>query len=173
MDLPPPASWLAEHVDLIPPPGRVLDVACGRGRNGVWLAMRGFHVHAIDRDADALQALERTARAVAPAGALTTARVDLEGDTPVLGVEAYDAVIVFNYLHRPLMPKLVDAVAPRGVLIYETFTEGQAARGRPTNPHFLLRAGELPTLVAPLRVLRAREGDVDGRLVASVVAIRG
>ena len=81
-------------------------------------------------------------------------------------------MLVFNYLHRPLMPAIVDAVEPGGVLIYETFTAGQAQRGRPTNPAFLLRDGELPALVAPLAVLRAREGDFEGRLVSSIVAAR-
>ena len=77
-----------------------------------------------------------------------------------------------HYLHRPLMPAIVRAVAPAGVLVYETFTRDQAARGRPTNPAFLLEPGELVALVAPLEVVRSREGDVRGRDVASVVAIR-
>ena len=81
-------------------------------------------------------------------------------------------MIVFNYLHRPLVPAIVEAVAPGGVLIYETFTAAQASRGRPCNPAFLLNEGELPTLVEPLRILRSREGDFDGKFVAAVVAMR-
>ena len=106
-------------------------------------------------------------------GEISTECIDLESaGNPSLGDGLYDAVIVFNYLHRPLMPAIVNAIRPGGVLIYETFTVGQAHRGRPCNPDFLLRDGELPTLVAPLRPLRAREGDYDGKLVASIVAVR-
>jgi SAM-dependent methyltransferase len=97
---------------------------------------------------------------------------DLESEPVELGDEAYDLVVVTHYLHRPLFPALVRALAPGGVLLYETFTKGQAARGRPTNPAFLLEPGELPRLVAPLEVLRQREGDVDGKLIASVVAVK-
>jgi hypothetical protein len=79
---------------------------------------------------------------------------------------------VFNYLHRPLMPVIVEAVASGGILIYETFTVAQARRGHPKNPAFLLDDGELPRLVAPLKVLRAREGEFHGSFVASVVAVR-
>jgi hypothetical protein len=81
-------------------------------------------------------------------------------------------VLVFNYLHRPLMPAIVDAVAPGGLLFYETFTVDQAARGRPTSPAHLLQHGELPMLVAPLTVIRARDGEVSGRMMAGVVARR-
>ena len=80
-------------------------------------------------------------------------------------------MVVTNYLHRALMPAIVRAVAPGGVLVYETFTAAQAGRGTPTNPAFLLAPGELPRLVAPLAVIRQREGDIDGRHVASVVAV--
>jgi hypothetical protein len=81
-------------------------------------------------------------------------------------------VLVFRYLHRPLFPSLVDAVAPGGFLIYETFTVAQAQRGRPTNPRFLLKPGELVRLVEPLAILDAREADVNGQAVASVIAMR-
>jgi tellurite methyltransferase len=125
-------------------------------------------VTALDRDAARLARLAAMAQSMgAP---ITTRVVDLEAGTPDLGDGVYDLVLVTHYLHRPLMPALVRAVAPNGLLIYETFTRAQAARGRPTNPAFLLEPGELPTLVAPLDVLRSREGDVEGRAVASVVA---
>lgn len=124
----------------------------------------------MDRDRPALDALAAaSARELLP---VTTAVVDLEAGEADFGARGFGAVVVFNYLHRPLMPALVEAVGPGGVLIYETFTIGQAARGHPRNPAFLLEAGELPRLVAPLAVLRAREGDVDGRLVSSIVAAR-
>jgi rhodanese-related sulfurtransferase len=176
-----PAGWLLDNADLLAPPRtargrggerrRALDVACGRGRHALLLAGAGFAVSAVDRDAAAIAALAETARRLELD---VEAEVrDLETGDVDLGDGGYDVVLVANYLHRPLMPALVRAVAPEGLLIYETFTEGQAERGHPRNPDFLLRPGELPHLVAPLTVVRQREGEVDGKLVASVVARRG
>lgn len=166
-----PASWLIDNLDRIPRGRRVLDAASGRGRHALCLAAAGWPVHAVDRDAAALDALRESARGLP--GVVTTEVIDLETAVPPsLGMQEYGAVLVFNYLHRPLMPVIVAAVETGGVLIYETFTVGQAARGRPTSPAHLLRDGELPTLVAPLTVLRAREGDIDGALISSIVAER-
>jgi SAM-dependent methyltransferase len=166
-----PASWLIDNIDRMPRGRRVLDVASGRGRHALHLAAAGWRVHAVDRDAAALAALRQSAGGLP--GVVTTEVIDLETEIPPsLGVEQYGTVLVFNYLHRPLMPAIVAAVEPGGVLIYETFTSGQAARGRPTSPAHLLRDGELPTIVAPLVVRRAREGDVDGFLISSIVAER-
>ena len=165
----PPAAWLLDNLDLLPPGGRVLDVAAGRGRHALFLAARGWRVHAVDRDRSVLDAIV----AEAPAGAdLTCEVLDLETGTPHLGRRCYDAVIVFHYLHRPLMPALVDAVAEHGVLVYETFTIDQAARGHPKNPAFLLQHDELAALVAPLEIVRRRAGEFDGRCVSSIVARR-
>jgi SAM-dependent methyltransferase len=149
----------------------VLDVACGRGRHALLLAEAGFFVHAVDRDPGAIDALRSTAR---ERGLEVETEVrDLETTPPPdLGRARYDAIIVFNYLHRPLFPALLEALAPGGVLVYETSTIHQAARGRPTNPAFLLQPGELARLVASLAVVREREGDFDGRSVASIVAVR-
>lgn len=147
----------------------MLDVACGRGRHTLFLARAGFRVHAIDRDADAIGSIQAAAREQGLD--ITCEIVDLETDPPPdLGHARYDAVVVFSYLHRPLFPALLRALAPGGRLIYETFTIAQAARGRPTNPAFLLHPGELRTLVEPLVVLHSREGDFEGRWVASIVA---
>jgi SAM-dependent methyltransferase len=165
-----PSRWLVENLDLIPLGLPVLDIACGRGRHALFLARRGWMVHAIDRNREALDALSAAARALDLA--ITTEAADLEMGAPDLGSGPFGAVVVFNYLYRPLMPTIVDAVAPHGVLIYETFTAGQAARGHPTNPAFLLADGELPRLIEPLEILRSREGDFDGKLVSSVVARR-
>lgn len=163
-----PSGWLLQNAEVLPRGGRVLDVACGRGRHALLLGGAGFRVRAIDRDAEAIDSVSRIAdRMTLPIEADV---LDLESGPVELGDGGYDAVVVFNYLHRPLMPALVRAVAPGGVLVYETFTTGQAERGRPTNPAFLLEPGELRRLVAPLAVERSREGDVDGKLVASVVA---
>jgi len=81
-------------------------------------------------------------------------------------------VVVVHYLHRALFPALKNALRPGGLLVYETFTRAQAQRGRPTNPDFLLEPGELKTLVAPLDILVEREGDFEGKTLASVIAAR-
>lgn len=166
-----PSAWLIENADLLPRGGRVLDVACGRGRHALWLAERGFDVHAIDRNPDAIEHLN----AIASRADLNLRadRIDLETDPPpALGDSAYDLVIGFNYLHRPLMPALRAAVKPGGRVFYETFTSRQAERGHPRNPAFLLQTGELAMLMAPFAVLRSREGEVDGRFIASIIAER-
>jgi 2-polyprenyl-3-methyl-5-hydroxy-6-metoxy-1,4-benzoquinol methylase len=164
-----PSPWLVENLDLLRRGGTVLDVACGRGRHALWLARQGFRVHAIDRDADAVAFVRRAADAAGLEVAVDC--VDLETNPPpLLGDARYDAVVVFHYLHRALFPALKNALKPGGRLVYETFTILQAARGKPTNPDFLLQPGELLSLGAPLCVLNACEGDVEGRFVAAVVA---
>jgi SAM-dependent methyltransferase len=166
-----PASWLVQHSELLPRTGGALDVACGRGRHALWLAERGLTTLAVDRDADAVRELNGLARARSLP--LRAEVRDLEG-TPRPSLDAvFDVIVVVHYLHRPLFPALIAALAPSGVLVYETFTRAQAARGKPTNPDFLLEAGELLELVRPLEVLVSREGDFDGRMIASVIARRG
>ena len=163
-----PEDWLVQNADLLPVHGRALDVACGRGRHALWLGARGLVTTAVDRDAAAVDAVNAEARS---GGLPVTAHaVDLEHGDPALGAARYDVIVVVHYLHRPLFPALVSALTSGGVLIYETFTRAQAARGKPTNPMFLLDPGELRALVAPLEIVREREGDYSGRFVASVVA---
>ena len=180
-----PAPWLTANRDLWPRGGHVLDVACGTGRHALLLAQSGFQVRAIDRSADAIAALGREAQRLGLQ--IATAVVDLETDPPPgLGDSLYDMIVVFNYLHRPLMPSMRAAVKPGGRIFYETFTTRQAGapaartlrggveaeRGKPRNPAFLLKDGELKKLLAPFAILRLREGDVSGRWIASVVAER-
>jgi rhodanese-related sulfurtransferase len=166
-----PSSWLLLNHDLLPRRGRALDVACGRGRHALLLAGAGFRVRAVDRDAALIAALSETAERL---GIPVEAEVlDLETGGADLGIEMYDLLLVVHYLHRLLFPSLVRALAPGGLLLYETFTIAQAARGKPTNPDFLLEPGELRRLVAPLEVLRQREGEFEGRMVASVAARKG
>jgi SAM-dependent methyltransferase len=166
-----PSAWLLDHLELLPADGRVLDVACGRGRHALYLARRGYRVHAVDREPDAIAGLRATA--AQERLPLTCEVVDLETDPPPrLGTDWFDAVVVFRYLHRPLFPSLIEALAPGGCLIYETFTIAQALRGRPTNPRFLLKPGELVELAGPLAIVDAREGDIDGQAIASIVATR-
>jgi len=166
-----PAAWLVMNRALLPASGDALDVACGGGRNAIWLAGQGFATTAVDRDAATIAALNERARTAAlPLRAVV---MDLEGAVPPpLGDAAYDVIVVTHYLHRPLFPSLLAALRPGGALVYETFLRAQAARGRPTNPDFLLEPGELRRLVAPLDILDWREGDFDGRMVAGVVAVK-
>jgi SAM-dependent methyltransferase len=134
------------------------------------LADRGFRTYAVDRDADAIRTLsDEAARRELP---LVARVLDLERDAVELDPPDYDLIVVVHYLHRPLFPVLLGALRPGGVLVYETFTRAQAARGRPTNPAFLLESGELLQLVQPLDILASREGDYDGRIVAGVIARR-
>jgi rhodanese-related sulfurtransferase len=163
-----PSSWLLENAELLPRGGRALDIACGRGRHALLLGGAGFRVDALDRNDARIAALAAIAdRLDLPIEART---LDLETGPVDLGNAVYDVVLVFNYLHRPLFPALLHALAPEGVLFYETFTTAQAARGQPTNPDFLLDPGELASRVAPLEVLRHREGEFEGRMVAGIVA---
>lgn len=165
-----PSPWLLQNADLLPSGGAALDVAAGRGRHALLLASAGFTVTAVDRDAEALKDLRRTAAAADLP--VTTDIRDLEKDDADLGDSAFDIVLVFNYLHRPLFPAIRRALAPGGLLLYETFLKGQAERGHPKNPAFLLDPGELVALAAPFTVLRSREGEYDGKLLASIAARR-
>jgi SAM-dependent methyltransferase len=165
-----PSSWLVQHAGLLPREGRALDVACGRGRHALWLAERGLTTLAVDRDSDAIRELNEAARERRLP--LRADVRDLEGGDNSFHGSTFDVIVVVHYLHRPLFPALIEALGSGGLLVYETFTRAQAARGKPTNPDFLLKPGELLELVAPLEVLASREGDFDGRMVASVVARR-
>jgi len=135
--LPPPAEWVTRFAGRVPPGGAVLDLACGGGRNGRHFLERGHRVAFLDKDISALADLAGCADAEIMALDLETA----EGWP--LGSRQFDGVVVTNYLWRPILPDIVAAVAPGGILIYETFAEGNEAFGRPRNPDFLLRAGEL------------------------------
>jgi len=123
---------------LVAPPAAVLDLAAGRGRHSVFFAERGHKVTAVDRDGSDLPDHANIERL----------KADLEDGSPwPLGDRRFGAVIVTNYLHRPLMPKLLGAVAPGGVLLYQTFMEGNERFGKPSRPEFLLEDGELLELV--------------------------
>jgi len=163
-----PSSWLLENLDLLPPGARTLDVASGRGRHALLLAAAGFPVVAVDRKAGLVATLRAAAERLSLP--LRADVLDLETGTADLGTAAYDLVLVFHYLHRPLFPALLRALAPGGLLLYETFTVEQAKRGRPREPDFLLEPGELRRRIAPLEVLREREGEFEGRMIAAVAA---
>ena len=147
-----PSPWIVRWAEAIPPSGSVLDLACGSGRHVRYLAARGLRVTAVDRDREALDRCE---------GAAERIQADLEGAPWPLNGRRFDAVVVTNYLWRSLMPQVVDSVAPGGLLLYETFARGHERFGKPSNPEFLLRAGELVTLVPDLHVLAFEDGMAD------------
>jgi SAM-dependent methyltransferase len=133
---------------LVPARGTVLDLACGSGRHTRMLLAGGHPVVAVDRDLAGVSDLAGQPQ-------IELVGVDLEEGRPFpLAGRSFAAVVVTRYLHRPLLPALVEAVAPEGLLLYETFAWGQQHLGRPTNPDFLLRPGELLDAVrGRLRVL--------------------
>ena len=149
-----PSGWVQRWAPMIPPGGRVLDVASGSGRHARWLAGRGHPVDALDRDAEALTAL-------AGVPFVTTRCADIENGAWPCARGIYSAVVVTNYLHRPLFPDLLAALAPGGVLIYETFAAGNERYGKPSNPAFLLQPGELLEIVRGcLRVIAYEDLEV-------------
>ena len=148
-----PSRWVQRWTHLVAPGGAVLDVASGAGRHARWFAGHGHPVSALDRDAAALAAMRDEPR-------ITTLVADLEGAPWPLPEDAkFAVVVVTNYLHRPLFPHLLAALAPGGVLIYETFAHGNQTVGKPSNPAFLLAPGELLEVVRPrLRVVAFQDG---------------
>jgi SAM-dependent methyltransferase len=149
-----PSAWVVRFAGLIRPGGRALDVACGGGRHARLLASLGHAVEAVDRDAPALAGLADVA------GVRTTC-ADIEGGAWPYPGARFDAVVVTNYLHRPLLPVLVSSLAQGGVLLYETFARGNERYGRPSNPEFLLEPGELLRACAALRIVAYEDVRVD------------
>lgn len=160
-----PSPWVARWTHLIGAGSCVLDVACGSGRHTHWFAGHGCAVTAIDRDADAVAPLRAIAEVIV---------ADLEHAPWPLPGRRFDGVVVTNYLWRPLVPRLVDALADGGVLICETFAIDQASIGKPSKPDFLLGRAELPELFLGLRVVAFEDGFVDtpDRFVQRIVAVR-
>ncbi|PZX27972.1 conserved hypothetical protein [Cupriavidus phytorum] len=152
-----PSAWVTRWAHLLRPGARVLDLACGGGRHADWLAARGHQVLAVDRDAEAIAGL-------AGLHGVSGRVADLEqGDWPLAGEAPFDAIVVTNYLHRPLWPHLAAALAPGGCWIYETFAAGNETVGKPSRPDFLLRPGELLEVARDygLRVVAYEDGVVE------------
>lgn len=149
------SAWVQRFAPLVPRGAHVLDVACGGGRHAKLFARRGCAVDAVDRD-------PACGVALAAEPGIRFLAADLEaGPWPYAG-RRFDAIVVTNYLHRPLFSQLVDALADGGVLIYETFAVGNERYGRPANPAFLLRPRELLDVFgAQLHVLAFEDGVVD------------
>jgi len=164
-DLDLPSAWVCRFAPLIRVGGCVLDVACGGGRHARYLANLGLRVSAVDRDAEALRRLGGVAGVTAQVS-------DLENGPWPYKDHQFDAIVVVNYLHRPLFPHLLTALAAGGVLIYETFACGNERYGRPSNPDFLLRHGELLDLArGRLRVLAYEDLFVEAPKPAKVQRI--
>ena len=149
----------------------MLDLACGLGRHTRWFLQRGHPVCCVDRSPDAIQVVRATADPTT-LERLETLVADLESGPWPYPARRFDAVVVTNYLWRPLLPVIVESVAPGGVLIYETFGAGNETVGRPSRPDFLLLPGELIAACAGLRVLAYEEGYLDGppRFVQRIAA---
>lgn len=168
--LSPPSPWVQRFARLVRPGGSVLDLACGHGRHVQWLAGQGFAVTGVDRDAGALAAVEGQAE-------LLVADVE-NGPWPLPG-RRFDAVVVTNYLWRPLFPQLLASLAEGGVYLHETFADGHQHIGRPSRPDFLLQPGELLTICGGLRIVAYEDGfeagpdggPAGGRYVQRIAAV--
>jgi len=161
-----PSVWVQRFAPLVPG-GEVLDLACGNGRHARYMAALGHSVVAVDRAPEALQA--------AAGDGIVTSEIDLEqeGAAWAFGPARFAGIVVTNYLHRALIGDMLGSLAPNGVLIYETFADGNAAFGKPSNPDFLLQAGELLELARQhgLRVIAFEDGVVNSPKPAMVQRI--
>jgi SAM-dependent methyltransferase len=160
-----PSGWVRRWTHLVPAGGAVLDVACGHGRHMRWFAQRGHAVTGIDRDPEAIAAVQDAGRAV---------QADIENGPWPLAGDTFAGVVVTHYLWRPLLPTILASVAPGGVLLYETFAEGNETVGKPSRPDFLLRNGELLEACRGLRVVAYEDGfsDSPDRFVQRIAAVR-
>jgi SAM-dependent methyltransferase len=171
--LEPPSTWVKRWAHLLPPSEnvldhesvQVLDLACGHGRHMQFLAGLGHKVLGVDRNAEALKTASQLGE---------TLQADLENAAWPLEGRSFKGVVVTNYLWRDLFPKILNSVAEGGVLIYETFSQGNQAYGKPSRPEFLLQPGELLQLCTSLRIVAFEEGFMPSpdRLIQRLVAMR-
>lgn len=159
------SPWVQRWSHLVPEGSSVLDLACGSGRHVRWFAERGCRVTALDRDAAAVEPLREFAEVIV---------ADIEQGPWPLAARRFDAVVVTNYLWRSLLPAIVGSVGDAGVLIYETFADGNQTVGKPSNPDFLLHPGELLQAARDLRVVGNEDGFLDAppRFVQRIAAVR-
>ncbi len=168
-----PAQLLLDHWVLLEkeqPDGPVLDLACGDGHNGVFLAGKGFSVSCWDVSSDALSRARRSAADYGVEIVFRQVDLEREGDNP-LPKDAFEGIVVFRYLHRPLIDCIKKALKKGGILIYETFNVDQPKFGKPRNPDFLLKQGELSEWFADWDILHHFEGIMSSpeRAVAQIV----
>ena len=155
-----PSPWVVRWASLVAS-GPVLDVASGAGRHARLFASRKLPVVAVDRDPQAIPGVEFV-------------RADLEDGSPwPFAAQRFGAIVVTNYLHRPLLPVLARSVAEGGVLVYETFMAGNEKYGKPSNPAFLLRPGELLQAFAALTLVAFEQGTTGSAVVQRICAVRG
>jgi len=164
------SPWVRHFALAIPNQGLVLDLACGAGRHTALLASLGHTVLAVDQDISAIELLK--------SDSIQTQKLDLEGsDWPLLG-QWFSAIVVTNYLYRPFLDELPKMLTEGGVLIYETFADGNAEFGKPSNPDFLLKPGELLALAgrASLKVIAYEDIYLDQpkpAMVQRICAVKG
>lgn len=173
----PASDWIRRWTHLVAPLGTVLDVACGQGRHVRWFAAHGHPVVGVDHSQPALDTLaDLTAAGMQPG--VRTLCADIEsGPWPLQRdgtVQTFAGVVVTNYLWRALLPTLVGSVADGGVLLYETFAQGNASVGKPSRPDFLLQPGELLLACQGLRVVAFEDGFCTDppRFVQRIAAVR-
>jgi len=146
---------LTEFSELFKAPGKpILDLACGGGRNGLYLHHLGLPVHFMDANNEAINRL-KVEQKLSPQQCIT---VDLESGEQVLTPNQYQGILVFRYLHRPLMMQIKAAIEPGGMLIYETFTVENRQFGRPNRDAFLLQKNELKEIFSDWQCLHYFEG---------------
>ena len=164
-----PSPWVERFASLVPAGGDVLDLAAGGGRHSTFFRGRGHEVVAVDRDTRALTTL------AASDPGLTVIEADLEapGAAWPTGERRFAGIVVTNYLHRPLFPAIRAALAPGGALIYETFAVGNERFGKPSNPDFLLRPGELLELASGLLVVAYENLEIPRPAMVQRIAARG
>jgi len=148
------SPWVERFASLIPKGGIVLDLACGSGRHTRYLSAMGYRLLAVDIDVARVEDLSKNEN-------VEIMKADLEaGDWP-FSERRFDGIVVTNYLHRPNLPRLVESLAPGGVLIYETFAKGNEKLGGPGNPDFLLNPAELLDAFAPRLTIMAYEHAIE------------
>lgn len=163
--IPPVSAWVARFAPLVPKTAPVLDLACGSGRHLRHFRARGSAVAGVDIDLQGVADL-------AGAEGVEILRADIEAEPWPFAGRRFAGIVVANYLHRPLLPVIVEALAPGGVLIYETFAQGHQRFGRPSTPAYLLKAGELLEAVAGrLQVVAYEHGEVASPRAAVVQRI--